>query len=125
MPNEKARGDGLSDPFGFGEGAKLALEHSHRAMDAYFDFLKNSISALSLGGTEIGDKWKEESLLNVSAFHELVKRLSTASSFEEALRIQAAFMHSQLNRMGKQAASIGTANLKAEADQSSKKDPSE
>jgi hypothetical protein len=39
--------------------------------------------------------------LNITAFQELVKRLSTAGSFEEALRIQTAFMHSQLNRLGK------------------------
>jgi hypothetical protein len=92
-----------TDPFGFTESAKLALEQTHQAMDTYFDFLKKSISSFPSGGTEIGDRWKEESLLNVTAFQELVKRLSAAGSLEEALRIQAAFMHSQLNRLGKQA----------------------
>ena len=28
------------DPFGFSEGAKVALEQTHQAMDTYFDFLK-------------------------------------------------------------------------------------
>ena len=98
-----------TDPFGFSEGAKTALEQTHQAMDTYFDFLKKSISAFPSGGTEIADKWKEESLLNITAFQELVKRLSTAGSFEEALRIQTAFMHSQLNRLGRQTTSIGAA----------------
>ena len=40
------------------------------------------------------------------------KRLSTVGSFEEALRIQMAFMHSQLNRLGKQATSFGAAYTK-------------
>jgi len=102
-----------TDPFGFSEGAKAALEQTHQAMDTYFDFLKKSISAFPSGGTEIGNRWKEESLLNLTAFQELVKRLSMASSFEEVLRIQMAFMHSQLNRLGKQTTSFGAAHVKA------------
>ena len=49
---------------------------------------------------------------NISAMHELVKRLSQAKDFEEAFRIQTAFMHSQLNALGKQAASLGEAYTK-------------
>jgi hypothetical protein len=45
----------------------------------------------------------------------LVKRLSQAKDFEEALRIQTAFMHSQLNALGKQAASLGEAYTKEAA----------
>ena len=85
MAKEEKRREGLSDPLGFSEGAKMALEQTHQAMDTYFDFLKKSISAFPSGGTEIGDRWKEESLLNLTAFQELVKRLSMAGSFEEAL----------------------------------------
>jgi hypothetical protein len=109
MAKEKTTGEELCDPFGFSEGAKMALEQTHQAMDTYFDFLKKSISAFPSSGTEIGDRWKEQSLLNLTAFQELVKRLSTAGSLEEALRIQMAFMHSQLNRLGKQTTSIGAA----------------
>ena len=109
-----------TDHFGFTEGAKLALEQTHQAMDTYFDFLQKSISAFPSGGTEIGDRWKEESLLNVAAFQELVKRLSAAGSFEETLRIQTAFMHSQPNRLGKQTTSIGATYTKT-ADNADKK----
>jgi hypothetical protein len=49
-----------TDPFGLSEGAKVALEQTHQAMDTYFDFLQKSISAFPSGGTEIGDRWKEE-----------------------------------------------------------------
>ena len=101
-----------TDPFGFSEGTRVALEQTHKAMDTYFDVLKESISAFPSGGTAIGDRWREESLLNINAFQELVKRLSAAGSFEEALRIQTAFMHSQLNRLGKQATSFGAASTK-------------
>ena len=90
----------MDDHFGFSADAKIALEQTHQAMDTYFDFLKKSISAFPSGGTEIGDRWKEQSLLNVIAFQELVKRLSTAGSLEEALRIQTAFMHSATKPIG-------------------------
>jgi hypothetical protein len=112
MAEEKASGGRSGDPFGFSESTKLALEQTHQAMDTYFDFLKRSISAFPSTGTEIGDKWKEESLLNVTALQELVARLSAASSLEEALNIQTAFMHSQLNRLSKQAANAGTVYTK-------------
>jgi hypothetical protein len=60
-----------TDPFGFSEGARIALEQTHQAMDTYFDFLKKSISAIPSSGTEIGDSWKAQSLLNLTAFQEL------------------------------------------------------
>jgi hypothetical protein len=83
MAKEETRREGLSDPFGFSEGARVALEQTHQAMDTYFEFLKNSISAFPSGGTQIGDRWKEESLSNVTAFQELVKRLSLANRQQE------------------------------------------
>jgi hypothetical protein len=109
-----------SDPLGFCEGATKVLEQTHLAMDTYFDFLKRSMSALPSGGTEIGEKWKEESLLNIAAFQELVKRLTRAKSFEEALRIQTAFLHSQVNRMTRQATSFGIASATAAEDANKK-----
>ena len=74
MAKEETRREGLSDPLGFSEGAKIALEQTHQAMDTYFEFLKKSISAIPSGGTEIGDSWKVQSLLNLTAFQELAKR---------------------------------------------------
>jgi hypothetical protein len=105
-----------SDPLGAFEGAQKALELTHQAMDTYFDFLKKSVSSFPSGGTAIGEIWKEESLLNIAAFQELVKRLTTATSVEEALRIQTAFMHSQLNRMTRQATNFGKASTTTAAD---------
>jgi hypothetical protein len=110
-----------NDPLGFGEGATKALEQTHQVMDTYFDFLKKSVSSFPSGGTEIGEKWKEQSLLNIAAFQELVKRLSTASSFEEAFQIQTAFMHSQLNRLSRQATSFGQTFTKTAEDISKKR----
>jgi hypothetical protein len=110
----------VTEPSGFSEGATKVLEQTHQAMDVYFDFLENCVLAVPSAGTEFGEKWKEESLLNIAAFQELVKRLTTASNFEEAFRIQTAFMHSQLNRLSRQSTSFGEAFDKA-AEASAKK----
>jgi hypothetical protein len=69
------------------------LEQTHQAIDVYFDFLEKCVLAVPSAGTEFGERWKEESLRNIAVFHELDKRLTTASSFEGPFRIQTAFMH--------------------------------
>ena len=90
--------------------SKQAMAQAHQALDTYFDFL--TVSSFPSGGTDLGEKLKDQSVQNITAMHELVKRLSQAKDFEEALRIQTAFMHSQLNALGKQAASLGEAYTK-------------
>ena len=59
---------------------------------------------------------KVQSVQNIAAVHELVKRLSQAKNFEEALRIQTEFMQSQLNAFGEQAASFGETYAKEAAE---------
>jgi hypothetical protein len=61
-----------TDPLGFGDAAKKGLEQTHQAMDVYFDFLEKFVSGFPSGGTEIGQKWKEESLLNIATFQNLL-----------------------------------------------------
>ena len=72
------------------------------------------------GGTQLGEKLKDQATENINAVHELVKRLGHAKDFEEALRIQTEFMQSQLNAFGSQATSLGEAYTKAAADAVSK-----
>ena len=104
-----------TDPFELNAAAKQAMEQAHQAIDTYFDFLKKSVSSFPSGGTDLGEKLKDQSVQYITAVHELVKRLSQAKDFEEVLRIQTAFMHSQLNALGKQAASLGEAYTKEAA----------
>src|SRR6202051_2059775 len=96
--------------------SKQAMAQAHEALGTYFDFLKKSVSSFPSGGTDFGEKLKYPSVQSITAMHELVKRLSQAKDFEEALRIQTAFMHSQLNALGKQATGLGEACTKAAAD---------
>jgi hypothetical protein len=101
-----------SDPLKLRTAAKQALEQAHQALDAYFELLKKSVSSFPSGGTELGENLKDQGVENISALQEVVKRLSQAENFAEALRIQTAFIHSQLNLLGKQATSLGEAYIK-------------
>ena len=89
------------------EFSKDAMTQAYQLIDTYFDFLKKSVSSFPTGGTEIGKKLKDQSVQNVAAVHDLVKRLSQAKDFEEAFRIQTEFIQSQLQAFGEQMRSLG------------------
>src|SRR5215831_9172078 len=67
-------------------------------------------------GTELGETLKHDGVENLTAMQEVVNRLSKAGSLEEALRIQMAFVHSQLNVWGKQATDLASLYTKAVKD---------
>jgi hypothetical protein len=95
-----------TDPFEFRAVTRQALEQTHHAVDAYFESLKEVVSAFPSGGTELGERMKAEGVENLAAVQALAKRLSEAKDFQEALAIQTAFIHSQLNVFAKRALSV-------------------
>ena len=95
--------------------SKQVMAQAHEALDTYFDFLKKTVSSFPSGGTDLGEKLKDQSVQNITAMHELVKRLSQVKDFEEALRIQTEFMQSQLHAFGEQIKSLGEAYAKEAA----------
>ena len=95
--------------------SKQAMVQAHEALEIYFDFLKRSVSSFPSGGTELGEKLKDQSVQNIIAVRELVTKLSQAKNFEEAFRIQTEFMQSQLHAFGEQIKSLGEAYTKEAA----------
>jgi hypothetical protein len=55
------------------------LEQAHHALDTYFDYLKQAVSALTSGGTELGETLKHDGVENLTAMQEVANRLSKAS----------------------------------------------
>ena len=100
--------------------SKQAMAQAHEALDTYFDFLKKSVSSCPSGGTQLVEKLKDQATENITAVHELVKKLSQAKDFEEALGIQKEFMHAQLKAFGEQATSLAEAYTKVAADAAQK-----
>jgi hypothetical protein len=108
------------NPFDVNAISRQALEQAHHAVDAYFDILKEVVSAFPSGGTEIGERMKEEGVENITAVQALVKRLSEAKDFQEALAIQTAFIHSQLNVFAKRAVTLTEASTRTTQDAANK-----
>ena len=47
--------------------SKQAMAQAHEALEIYFDFLKRSVSSFPSGGTELGEKLKDQSVQNIIA----------------------------------------------------------
>ena len=67
--------------FELNTAAKQAMEQAHQAVDTYFYFLKKSVSSFPSGGTDLGEKLKDQGVQNITVVHELVKRLSSGEGF--------------------------------------------
>jgi hypothetical protein len=87
--------------------SKDAAAQGQQAVDTYFDLLKKTVSLFPTGGIEFGEKVKDQAVENITAIHELVKKLSQAKDLEEAIGIQTEFMLSRLDAFAKQAAILG------------------
>jgi hypothetical protein len=98
----------------------FSIEQTHQALDAYFDFLKKSVSHWPSDGTTVGAKLKDHTTENIAVVHELVKKLRQAKDLEEVLRLQMEFMQSQLSAFGMLAVSLSEEHLRAAADTAKK-----
>jgi hypothetical protein len=114
MAKEKSEGDEISAT------GKQTMARAYSAMDYYFDHLKETIASAPSGGTEFGEKVKASAEQNVSATQEYVRELTYAKDIQDTLRIQTAFVRSQLQAFGEQAKDLGEAYVKAVSGQTTK-----
>ena len=114
MAKEKSEGDELR-----GVGWQTSAR-AYSAMDYYFDHLKETVASAPSGGTELGEKVKASAEQNISATQEYVRELTYAKDIQAILRIQMAFVRSQLEAFGEQAKNLGEAYIKAVSGQTTK-----
>jgi hypothetical protein len=100
------------DPFEVHPTVKQAIEQAHGAMDQYFEFLRKNLTALPTGGTDFGEKLKAYTDKNIASVQQFLKHMTEAKDFQDVVRIQTEFMHSQLNALGQQAVEVAEAYLK-------------
>ncbi len=95
---------------------KAAIEQVREGMNAYFDFLKQTISAYPSGGTDFGEKLKRHAEHNLAAVQEYVMKLSEAKTVQDAIQIQTEFVQTQFNAFGEQAKDLVETLSKAATD---------
>ena len=109
------------DPFEVHPAVKQAIEQSTVGMEQYFEFLKQNVASFPTGGTELGEKLKEYTDKNITSVQKILKSLSGAKDFQDAVRIQTEFMHSQLNAFAEQAKGFAEACTKLTTDAGGKR----
>ena len=82
-------------------------------VDAYFNFLRKTISSYPSGGTDAGEKLKSYAEKNVAATHQFVHKLSHAEDFTEVVRLQTEFSQAQMSAFVEQIKGLGGAYAKS------------
>ncbi len=77
-------------------------ERTKHAMESYFTWLQNAMSASPWSNVDLSKKLMSYATDNVTSAVGLVQKLSQAKTLEEALKIQTEFMSKQLDSFNEQ-----------------------
>jgi hypothetical protein len=77
--------------------AEQITQQTKNAMETYFSWLPNVMSAFPWGNTNLNRVLLKNATQNVTATFAFVQKLSQAKNFEEVVKIQTEFMEAQIN----------------------------
>ena len=72
-----------SDHLRLRAGVKQTLEQAHLALDAYFELLKKSVSSFPSGGTELGEKLRDQGVEHINALQGWSKDRAKQRTFKK------------------------------------------
>ncbi|MFZ2077122.1 MAG: phasin family protein [Xanthobacteraceae bacterium] len=87
--------------------AEQIAGRTQEAMDNYFSWLQNAMSASPWGNTELTKQFLSYATENASNAFGFVQKLSQAKNFEDAIKIQTEFMTAQFSSFNEQAKDLG------------------
>ena len=82
-------------------------ERTKHAMETYFSWLQNAMSASPWSDTNLNRVLVSHATQNVTATFAFVQKLSQAKNFQEVVKIQSEFMETQMNSFNEQAKILG------------------
>jgi hypothetical protein len=82
-------------------------ERAKHAMETYFSWLQNAMSAVPWSNTNLNRILLSNATQNITAAFAFVQKLSQAKNFEEVVKIQTEFMEKQMNSFNEQAKVLG------------------
>ena len=91
-------------------------ERAKHAMETYFSWLQNAMSAIPLSNTNLNRILLSNATQNITATLAFVQKLSQAKNFEEVVKLQTEFMGTQMNSFNEQAKVIGEIYTQAAQD---------
>jgi hypothetical protein len=96
--------------------AEQITKQTHGAMETYFSWLQNAMSAVPWSNTNLNRILLNNATENVTATFAFMHKLSQAKSFQEVVKIQTEFMEKQMNSFSEQAKVIGEIYTQAAQD---------
>ena len=97
------------------QAIEQTVKQSQGAMDNYFNFLQQNMSATPWGRTDFGEKLKSFTEQNIATAHHHVQKLSQARDFQDIIKIQTEYMQTQWSLFADQATQLGEAYMKTAA----------
>jgi hypothetical protein len=91
-------------------------ERAKHAMEAYFNWLQNSMVTLPWGNTNLNRILLSNATQNFAATVNFVQKLSQAKNFQDVVKIQTEFMEAQMNSFNEQAKVLSEIYTKAAED---------
>jgi hypothetical protein len=91
-------------------------ERARHAMETYFSWLQNAMSAIPLSNTNLNRILLSNATQNITVTLAFVQRLSQAKNFEEVVKLQTEFMGTQMNSFNEQSKILGEIYTKAAED---------
>ena len=91
------------------------VEQARGAMENYLKFFQQSMSASPWAGTELNKKLTGYARQNVDTAFGFAQQLTQAKDFQDLVRIQTEFFHSQLQSLSEQAKDLTETATKATA----------
>jgi phasin len=120
MAKENDTGDPAAP---FRAAAERSVEQARKAFDDMMGFAQKTVSGFETNSSQIQGTVRDLTRETLDfageaaeATFALVDRLSKAKSPEEAVQIQKAYVEEQMQRLGRQARSIGDTTIKAAQD---------
>ena len=91
-------------------------ERAKHAMETYFSWLQNAMSAVPWSNTNLNRILLNNATQNITATLAFVQKLSQAKNFQEIVRIQTEFMETQMNSFNEQTKILGETYTNAAKD---------
>jgi hypothetical protein len=89
--------------------AEQIAKQTQGAMENYFSWLQNTMSASPWGSTDLNKKLLSYATENVTAAVTFVQKLSQAKDFQEVVKIQTEFVQMQIETFNRRAKELGAA----------------
>ncbi len=121
MANEQSNPGAAGEPFR--AAAEKTVEQARKAFDDMMGFAQKAVSSLESNTSQVQGHVRDvtrETLdfagASAEAAFALVEQLTRARSPEEAVQLQKAFLDAQMERLGRQARTLGDSTIRAAQD---------